>query len=513
MLGRAFCKRVNKMYGAKMATPIQHLLIDYEKFSFRVMNDRGEPLFYYPSATALAFHQSDELVRAIIGPYGSGKTTAMLADILFRSCRMPPAPNGVRYSRWAIVRNTYGELESTTYQSWIAWFENLGVMHRNKKPNLVVRHQFNDGAGDLELEILFLALDNDADIRKLKSLEVCGVYINEASEIEKAVFDHSKTRIGRYRLNMLKNYWKGVILDTNPPNDKHWIYRIFEDEKVEQHKIFHQPEGLIKDENDKWKDNPDADNKKHLDKNYYLNMTYGVTQEFINVYCLGHYGTVLSGKKIYPEYNDDMHSVESLLIDDALPLYIGMDFGLTPAAVFVQETKFGTFNIVHELTSESLGIKQFVENVFTPFLSRHCANIPLAAIVGDPAGEKKNENDLTSCFDILHEAGYMIEGAKSNLITPRLESVRASLAALVEGKPKLTVSRRTCPTLREGFLGAYHYKKLKVLGSEVYDNKPLKNEFSHIHDALQYILLYLTTQAKQNLNNSQNEYSPRLMRF
>jgi phage terminase large subunit len=512
MLGRSFTRRVEKAYQRHTVAPIQHLYIDNDAYSFNLINEDSELVKYIPTETALKFHQSNEFVRGIKGAYGSGKTTAMIADILLRTCKMPTAPNGKRYARWAIIRNTYGELESTTYVSWMAWFGNLGNVQRNKKPILTVRHEFNDDVGTVELEVIFLALDSESDVRKLKSLEVCGVFINEASEIEKPIFDHSKGRVGRYMLNVLGDYWKGIIFDTNPPNERHWIYDLFEKKNEDGHVLFNQPPGLLKNDNGHWICNPQADNFSRLGAYYYLNMTHGATEEFIKVYCLGEYGTVISGKKVYPEYNDDLHSIDILNLNDTLPLYIGMDFGLTPAAVLVQETTFGTYNIVHELTSESLGIKQFIENVLTPFLSRHCDGIEIAAIIGDPAGNKMNENDMTSCFDILHEAGYMIDGCATNLITPRLEAVRATLTTLIEGKPKITVSRRTCPTLRDGFLGGYHFKKMRVLGSDIYDTKPLKNEYSHIHDALQYILLYLNSQSKLNLTQ-QEPYKPQLMRF
>jgi hypothetical protein len=45
-----------------------------------------------------------------------------------------------------------------------------------------------DGTG-LELEVLFLALDRPDDVKKLKSLELTGAWLNEASELEQAVLD------------------------------------------------------------------------------------------------------------------------------------------------------------------------------------------------------------------------------------------------------------------------------------------------------------------------------------
>ena len=37
--------------------------------------------------------------------------------------------------------------------------------------------------------------------------------------------------------------------------------------------------------------------------------------------------------------------------------------------------------------------------------------------------------------------------------------------------------------------GGYNYKRMVYMGSEKYDEKPNKNRFSHVHDALQYAML------------------------
>ena len=58
---------------------------------------------------------------------------------------------------------------------------------------------------------------------------------------------------------------------------------------------------------------------------------------------------------------------------------------------------------------------------------------------------------------------------------------------MVEGKPAFLIDRR-CQQLIKGFEGGYQYKRMEVSG-ERYSDKPDKNMFSHIHDALQYMML------------------------
>jgi hypothetical protein len=65
--------------------------------------------------------------------------------------------------------------------------------------------------------------------------------------------------------------------------------------------------------------------------------------------------------------------------------------------------------------------------------------------------------------------------------------VAQQLNKMVEGKPAFLMDRR-CQQLIKGFEGGYAYKRMEVSG-ERYADKPDKNMYSHIHDALQYLLL------------------------
>ena len=58
---------------------------------------------------------------------------------------------------------------------------------------------------------------------------------------------------------------------------------------------------------------------------------------------------------------------------------------------------------------------------------------------------------------------------------------------MVDGKSGLLIDRR-CPQIIKGFQGGYCYRRMQVSG-ERYEDKPEKNMYSHIHDALQYLML------------------------
>jgi len=281
-----------------------------------IIHAKEQDKIYIPTATGNIAHLDDSFVRVIMGPYGSGKSTWAITEIVKRACAVPVWHSGRRRSRWGIVRNTSGELSTTTLATWLAWFEDLGDVRKRQKPIMTYEHTFNDGKGIVELELLFIALDRPEDVRKIKSLELTGCYINELSEVPKAALAHMKGRVNRYPSKVFckEFYWSGIIADINPPEDDHWIFKDFEENSFEHHKLFKQPPGLIKDEDNKWVRNPYADNAAHLPDNYYEMLAEGQSQEFVKVFCLGEYGSVGFGKRVYPEFNPDFHAIEFLYV-------------------------------------------------------------------------------------------------------------------------------------------------------------------------------------------------------
>jgi len=57
----------------------------------------------------------------------------------------------------------------------------------------------------------------------------------------------------------------------------------------------------------------------------------------------------------------------------------------------------------------------------------------------------------------------------------------------VDGQAGFMIDQR-CANLIKGFRGGYHYRRLQVSGAARHEERPDKNKFSHIHDALQYAL-------------------------
>jgi len=505
-------KRIKRLEESQRTSTSRQVTIENTTM---VIHTKAQDKLYVPTPTGHTAHLNDSFVRVIMGPYGSGKSTWAATEIVRRACAVPKWYSGRRRSRWAIVRNTSGELSSTTLATWLSWFDELGDIKKRQKPIMTYEHTFNDGHGVVELELLFIALDRPEDVRKIKSLELTGCYINELSEVPKAALAHMKGRVNRYPSKAFckEPYWSGIIADTNPPEEDHWIFKDFELEKVENHVLFKQPPGLIKDDDNNWVRNPHADNANHLPDNYYEMLSRGQSQDFIKVFCLGEYGSVGFGKRVYPEFNADFHAVDTLDAIQGEPLIIGWDFGMHSACVVMQLTPRGQLLILKEYLGEDMGIRTFAESVVIPFIVRDFPYCKVGLSVGDPAGNARSQVfEEMSCIGELNSLGVETIPAKTNDIEPRLGSVRYFLNKMIDGKPALMLDRKKCPALFKGFVKDYVYQRLAVSGEERYKDKPNKNMASHVHDALGYGCLEIASdrivQDKMKETKYENMYNP-----
>jgi hypothetical protein len=437
--------------------------------------------------------RSNAFVRGIRGPIGSGKSTACVMEILRRARQQPPGNDGIRRSRWAIIRNTFPELKTTTIKTWHAWVSrDLGRWVDGGPPT---HHIVADG---IDLEVLFIALDDPRDVRKLLSLELTGAWINEAREVPKTVLDMLTGRVMRYPSAMQGGRgWFGIIMDTNSPDDDHWWYRLAEKEHPEGFEFYAQPSGLDDDaENLDWLNQTDESvrlplghhERRRLGRTYYELQLAGKTEEWVKVYVRGEYGFVQEGRAVYPEYRDSLHCREFELRPGML-IHVGIDFGLTPAALFGARLPMGGWRWRWEKCSEHMGAKNFGELVLKPqFAELERIGFAIGDITGDPAGEQSAQTDENTPFKILKGLGINARPASTNDFTIRREAVAGALGRIVDGEPGLIV-HPDCSVTRRGMAGRYAYKRVRVLGDERYHDKPDKNEYSHPCEGGQYMLL------------------------
>lgn len=454
-----------------------------------------QEIHYSAEPTASLFHMSDAAVRGIMGPIGSGKSVACCIEILTRAMRQKPSSDGVRRTRWAIIRQTYPELKSTTINTWKEWIPEEACPITYGAPiEGRMRESLPDGTS-IDMQVYFLAIDKPRDVKKLLSLELTGAWINEAREIDRSIVTAAYSRTGRYpsKTDCDEVTWTGLILDTNPPDDDHWWYRMAEERKPDGWAFFKQPGALVEILDDQghvvaYEANPAAENVQHqqLGYQYWLRLAQGADPEWVKVHCCGQYGSVFDGKPVYAGvYNDSVHvSQRPLGLFRGLPIFLGWDFGLTPACVISQLSPTGQLRILRELVCTRGGVKQFATDAVKPTLATCFPNIAVVS-GGDPAGNQASQADELTCLRQLEMLGIPTMPARTNDFLPRRQSVIDRLMRTIDGKPAFIVDP-SCKMLRRGFLGGYRFERVQVSGEERFRDKPAKNMFSHVHDALQY---------------------------
>jgi hypothetical protein len=478
--------------------------------SAKQMPSTGLNLDFSQSPQVWEFLRSNAFVRGMMGPVGSGKSYACAAEIMMRAVKQKPSPiDGIRYSRFAIVRNSYPMLKTTTIKTWIDLFpeSTFGpllwtppITHHIKLPSR------GDAAG-IDCEVIFLALDQPKDVRKLLSLELTGAWVNEARELPKAVIDGLTHRVGRYPTKRDGGAtWSGIWMDTNPMDDDHWWFKLAEKEKLTGQfawKFFKQPGGVVPvmsedlpempEANDHvfaaakwWKINPKAENLNNLPSGYYLQMLGGKTLDWIRCYAGGEYVYVQEGRPVWPEYDDSIMSGDTD-IDPSVPIQVGLDFGLTPAATIGQRLPNGRWVIHQEIVTFDMGLERFG----TQLLAELNAKYPNHQVMiwGDPAGMARDTIYEVTAFDYLKTLGLRAQPTASNDFKVRREASAAPMSRLIMGKPGLIVNRE-CKLLRKALAGGYHFKRVAVgAGHERFKDAPNKNEHSHIGDSFGYLML------------------------
>jgi len=406
-----------------------------------------------------------------MGPVGSGKSVGCCVA-LYQLMRQFDAAG--LDSRWVIVRNTYRELEDTTLRTWEDWFGQYGSFMRQ---NMTYTYQFNH-----KHEVMFRALDRPQDVGKLLSLEISGAWLNEVREIPKAIYDMVQTRIGRYPKRV--DYGDDIpqfslLLDSNPMDDFHWYYRLAEELRPDNATFYRQAGGL----------SDEAENTDNLPPGYYANIVKGKDEAWIKVYVDGEYGFAVDGKPVWPMFKDSLHVSHETIKSTDGPVTVGIDFGLTPAAVFIQQTATGQYQVLSEVVTEDTAADEF-GTILKAHAARHYPGSKIS-YWGDPAGSQRSQADKHTPFLILKAEGIdcrpaITKSGKPNDFDIRVKAVSRNLLKLdMGGEPALIISP-ACKYLRRALSGGYKYRQLQVSGDERYNVEPEKNIYSHVAESLQY---------------------------
>lgn len=486
---------------------------------------------YNAPPTIGAFMRANDFIRGLMGPFGSGKSVGCVMELLRRAIAQAPAADKIRRTRWAIVRNTYPELRDTTrktFEDWIPFAKGAAGWSESEF-SFTLKMPLRDGT-TVEAEFLFRALDRPEHVKKLLSLELTGVWINEAREVPHIVLKMLVGRVNRYpSMRDGGATWAGIIMDTNPPDDDSWWYRMFEEEKTPNARLFKQPGGRdrLAENLGHWEDKGkncvghyswemgekwaahiaatpgqsvsapwDSSRRwvRHHSPDYYSNLVAANSSDplWVKVHVDAQYGPTMDGKPVYPEFQDHVHVISPDKISTLPPgaeLLIGADFGLTPAILIGQrDPRDGQIQWIDEMVSEDMGAARFFDDA-ARYLKRTYPGRPIRG-TGDPAGEGRSQVDERTPYDVAHAAGIPLAPARTNDFTRRRDAVGRALQRMtLLGRPALVVSSK-CKVTRKGMNGGYCLKRVASAGNaEKFRDVPDKNSFSHVCEAGQYMMI------------------------
>lgn len=287
--------------------------------------------------------------------------------------------------------------------------------------------------------IMFVGLD---DVEKLKSIAgVTGIWIEEASEINKTDFDQLDLRLRGKTAN-----YKQIIITFNPTSDQSWLKKEFFDRKVENSRILRTT----------YLDNKfiDDEYKKTLER---LKETH---YEWYRIYALGEWGS--TGQKIFTNWE-----VKEIPIDPeeyTVPIYSGIDFGFNDPSAFIRiAVRDGVIYVFDELYETELTNAELIEKV-----------------------EKKMEKKRDILICDAAEPDRIKEFKKTGFL--KAKPAKKGAGSILSGIDKIKHYKVLVhPRCENVIMELQNYEYMKDKQTEEYLDQP-KDNFNHLMDAFRYAM-------------------------
>jgi len=423
--------------------------------------------------------ESDQRIRIVRGPVGSGKSSAMVMELMRRAAQQTPDPrDGIRRTRGVIVRNTMPQLKTTSLKTIR---ELIGPIVGWEAQN----HTVWIKQGDIEAEWILMPLDTPDNIDRLLSLDLTYAWLSELRELPVQILQDVLGRCGRFPSKMHGGpTWRGVIGETNSfDEDSEWN-KVLEEKDLNGKPLpkswgyFVQPGAR----------DAGAENKENLVAGYYEDLIENNSPAWVEQYIDNVISPSISGEAVFrASFKKHFHvAAASLQPIPGTMLVIGVDFGRHPAAVITQMDQRGRLIALDEAVGDNMGIEQFVATKLRPLLSQtKYMRLPVG-VVGDPSGVARSQIGEESVFAALKRLGFSAQPAQTNDIEPRLRAVEKWFLQQRGGEAALLIDP-ACEMLVKALGSKYRYGKRK---DGVLQPQPEKTHpWSDIADAFQYAVL------------------------
>jgi hypothetical protein len=455
--------------------------------------------FRTPKPIAQAFMLSEGPCDLLMGPEGSGKTTASMQTALIQTLRMPICNDGVIRAHGCILRNSYRDLYKNTLPSWFSVFPRdfPGAKFEGgqDRPG---RYTFRALVKNIALEMVvdFFGLGDVSIEAMMRGYQPSWGCFDEIDLFERKAPTFLFGRTGRYpggqylTPELVRRMEAGeqvlprrVWGSLNPPDVDHWVHEECIDKKNPFFNLFRQPSGLA----------PNAEFFPPVTRAKYETDAKVRPPHEVRRFVHGEFGPSREGEIVFPEFNDQIHySTEPLAYDPQMPVYLGFDQAGHPAMVILQSTEAGQIRSLAEVVPQKDGVTHI--STFAEMCKVALATVSPKAIIGgawgDPAGwygADRSMGELAWMETLSLALSVTIMPAPSNEIGIRLDGVRGLLTRMIDAHTPMLLLAPGCKMLRKGFVSHYVNKKVSSGSTEVI--KPFKNKFADVQDALQYAVL------------------------
>jgi hypothetical protein len=417
------------------------------------------------------------------GAFGAGKSLILWLKAL-RNCLYYPGTRGL------YMRATYKQLDTASLPTLWKIFEYFGWRKEVHYTHNISRHSINiliDPSRDLKSEIIYMAAKNESGdiqeiIQDLQSLEIDFACLDEIATIDELIAQTVRSRIGRWG-KITKPQDMQLLVAGNPPNEQSWIHMRWYKKQYKDGTPLGDPEEHAVFVSSTY------ENIRNLPKKYIRDLE-NAPGWFKNTFLYGQLGFVPpEGIPVYEKFNYNMYvKEEELKYNPELYMLRGWDLGPThvnKTSVVAQLDSRGVLLVLAEFMLTDPGVIPFGQLV-----NEQChIMFPLAKKwrdFADPVSFHISQTDGMSPASLLLKIGIQLIKGEESFIN-RIEAVRQVMSRIVDnGQPGLLIDKTRCPILVEGFLGGYRYN---VLDSDNlrFSKGPVKDKFSHFHDALQYL--------------------------
>lgn len=454
--------------------------------------------WYKPGPSIQEFHDSNALVRVLIGARGSGKTSATAVEAV---CKHSFYNAGAKVY---LLRKTELSQEATSIETFNQVFQQLGPFYQEGDNSLF--QKWNDGRvirlpseeairrysaftatdpSKSELEMWLKTEGNkwcsflefkgipDAAKRdnKLRGYECSMAVMIEADLME----------LGDMQMMMPCLRWKGadgkfiqdrkMILDTNPPGTKHWIAQL---EEQERERVARGEKSLFQF----WHIST-YENEHNLPPGYIessIILPYGNNPPMLERMLWGRYADAFDGQGVFHEFNIGLHAAIDLPFPTGAYLIRAWDFGTCNAVIWSAYWSRESPNpagkpILEEFwwdLRELIGTDSDVEKQCKGVLEITAEEFPFwndrtqcAGILDycDPAGNAKK--DTGSSVAVLNSYGIFPGFKTKDRGIPKTIAVYNRLLATrtTRGEVVYRIDKKGCPVLYAASMGGYRYPK------------------------------------------------------